>query len=364
MLVRRAHVPESLQPESLGLWPYTVPCVRELVEHGLEFTAPVTFLVGENGSGKSTVIEAIAEAFKLDAYGGRAGRRLPAPPHAMNLTEADRQYRAWMRELLGRAANEFALALDGPATFGWLDRSISAPAHAGNHRYWLRVVTERPDWACGDTWTGNADANDLPDWPLPRVMRVQEWRDNAHRHVRAEHMTRLPGEPCSTQPEPPPGLALPDTWWNTLTGLVHELSGIATSRVNADQARVDQRIAAAFGDQPRLRIERWETVHGDLHWANLLHDPFGLADWELWGRGPAGTDAATLYLYSLARLPVAQAVHGHFADILDSTDGRKAQLYVAARLLHRAQHFGETPGLVQPVTNLGGHLLEDSSVVD
>jgi predicted ATPase len=41
----------------------------------MEFTAPLTFLVGENGSGKSTLVEALAEAFKLDAHGGKAGRR-------------------------------------------------------------------------------------------------------------------------------------------------------------------------------------------------------------------------------------------------------------------------------------------------
>jgi predicted ATPase len=75
MLVRRAYVPEGLRPESLTSWPYTVPCVGELAEHGLDFTAPITFLVGENGSGKSTLVEAIAEAFKLDAHGGRAGRK-------------------------------------------------------------------------------------------------------------------------------------------------------------------------------------------------------------------------------------------------------------------------------------------------
>lgn len=75
MLVRRAYVPEERRPASLDAWPFTVPCVSELVEHGLAFAAPVTFLVGENGSGKSTVVEAIAEAFKLDAYGGRAGRK-------------------------------------------------------------------------------------------------------------------------------------------------------------------------------------------------------------------------------------------------------------------------------------------------
>lgn len=75
MLVRRAYIPDSRRPESFGSWPYTVPCVAELAERGLEFTAPVTMLVGENGSGKSTLVEAIAEGFKLDSHGGRAGRK-------------------------------------------------------------------------------------------------------------------------------------------------------------------------------------------------------------------------------------------------------------------------------------------------
>ncbi|MPZ66452.1 MAG: AAA family ATPase [Pseudonocardiaceae bacterium] len=61
------------------MWPYTVPCVAELVEHGLEFTQPVTFLVGDNGSGKSTLVEAIAEGFKLDSRGGRAAVATGSP---------------------------------------------------------------------------------------------------------------------------------------------------------------------------------------------------------------------------------------------------------------------------------------------
>lgn len=39
-------------------FPYTVPVIKNLDE--LAFTAPVTFLVGENGSGKSTFLEALA----------------------------------------------------------------------------------------------------------------------------------------------------------------------------------------------------------------------------------------------------------------------------------------------------------------
>lgn len=75
MFVRRAYVPESLRPSSHRHWPYSVPAVAEVVEHGLEFTHPVTFFVGDNGSGKSTLVEAIAEGFKLDSRGGRAAVR-------------------------------------------------------------------------------------------------------------------------------------------------------------------------------------------------------------------------------------------------------------------------------------------------
>ncbi|MFD1425145.1 AAA family ATPase [Laceyella tengchongensis] len=56
-------------------WPFNVPAVVQLMEESLSFSAPITFLVGENGSGKSTIIEALAEGYGLDAHGGRAGRK-------------------------------------------------------------------------------------------------------------------------------------------------------------------------------------------------------------------------------------------------------------------------------------------------
>ncbi|MEF2976331.1 AAA family ATPase [Subtercola sp. YIM 133946] len=58
-----------------GRWPYTVPAVAGLIGEGLRLEAPVTFLVGENGSGKSTIVEAIAEAWGVDVRGGHSGRK-------------------------------------------------------------------------------------------------------------------------------------------------------------------------------------------------------------------------------------------------------------------------------------------------
>lgn len=50
-----------------------LPAVRALAERGeagLTFPTPVTFLVGENGTGKSTLLEAIAVACGFNAEGG------------------------------------------------------------------------------------------------------------------------------------------------------------------------------------------------------------------------------------------------------------------------------------------------------
>lgn len=48
-----------------------LPVVRSLRERdGLELCAPVTFLVGENGTGKSTLLEAIAVAWGFNPEGG------------------------------------------------------------------------------------------------------------------------------------------------------------------------------------------------------------------------------------------------------------------------------------------------------
>lgn len=44
-------------------WPYTLPVVRHIWEHGLPLAPGATVLLGENGSGKSTLTEAVAAAW-------------------------------------------------------------------------------------------------------------------------------------------------------------------------------------------------------------------------------------------------------------------------------------------------------------
>jgi len=51
-----------------NLYPFTIPTIKNLTE--LELTSSVTFLVGENGTGKSTLLEGIADNCEFNVAGG------------------------------------------------------------------------------------------------------------------------------------------------------------------------------------------------------------------------------------------------------------------------------------------------------
>lgn len=260
--------------------------------------------------------------------------------------KADARFAAWMRNNLTIAAEHFELEITGQPIFGWRLRSIGARVNASGGERWLRVVSQERRWAQGDAWTGTVDANAITEVPKPRVLDVFEWDEG--RKQRAEVMTLMPGQPCSPTDTLRSSLSLPDAWWSDLTQAIAILADTTTDRTNSNQQQVTQRITERFGDIIDTTVHHWETVHGDLHWSNLMQPQFGLLDWELWGSGPAGIDAATLLSYSLLQPPTARKVHAIFADVLGGPTGRVAQLYVIARLLRRIDD-GDYPDLAEPL---------------
>ena len=65
----RPHPAATVDPTR---WPATVPAVEQILTEGLELPPGLTVLVGENGSGKSTVTEIMARACGLNPQGGSA----------------------------------------------------------------------------------------------------------------------------------------------------------------------------------------------------------------------------------------------------------------------------------------------------
>jgi predicted ATPase len=107
---------------SFDAFPFSIPAVRDL-EH-LAFRAPVAFLVGENGSGKSTVLEAVATAWGLNPEGGSRNFRFATHAQDSALANCLRLERSARRARDGfffRAESYFNLATEIEA----LDRDPS-----------------------------------------------------------------------------------------------------------------------------------------------------------------------------------------------------------------------------------------------
>jgi predicted ATPase len=102
--------PSCALPE--GVWPRTIPAVEQILDEGLKLDRGVTFLVGENGSGKSTIVEAIAIGFGLSPEGGtRFGS------HSTRPTESPLHEAIYVSRGLG--ASKWGFFLRAETMHGW-----------------------------------------------------------------------------------------------------------------------------------------------------------------------------------------------------------------------------------------------------
>jgi predicted ATPase len=101
--VRRVELDPAAEIDRSAWWA-KIPAVVAILEHGLNIPAGVTFLVGENGSGKSTVVEALAEVQGLNAEGGSRGAM-----HSTRVTEAPLGAALRVIRTPGRRANSYFL---------------------------------------------------------------------------------------------------------------------------------------------------------------------------------------------------------------------------------------------------------------
>ena len=79
IMLKRDRVP------SFEDYPFSIPAIRNL--QALSLPGPVTFLVGENGTGKSTLLEAVAIASGFNAEGGSRNFRFSTRDSHSNLHE-------------------------------------------------------------------------------------------------------------------------------------------------------------------------------------------------------------------------------------------------------------------------------------
>jgi predicted ATPase len=93
-------------------WCLRVPAVSQLARDGLDLAPGVTFLVGENGTGKSTLVEAVAVAFGLSPEGGST-----QGAHSTRVTESGLASALRLRRGLG--ASRWGFFLRAETMHGW-----------------------------------------------------------------------------------------------------------------------------------------------------------------------------------------------------------------------------------------------------
>jgi predicted ATPase len=114
-------------------YPFNIPAVREMGT--IEFHPDVTFFVGENGAGKSTVLEAIAMALGFSPEGGTQNVQLSTTESVSPLHDAlrlARSFRKYKDSYFLRAESFFNVAtyMDEMQYFGgYGGKSLHARSH-------------------------------------------------------------------------------------------------------------------------------------------------------------------------------------------------------------------------------------------
>ena len=78
-----------------GCYPWNLPFFKGF--EVLEFNQPVTFFVGENGTGKSTLLEGIAEAYGMNTEGGGRNFNFSTTSHRSPVAPALKLVRSYRR---------------------------------------------------------------------------------------------------------------------------------------------------------------------------------------------------------------------------------------------------------------------------
>ena len=122
--------PSKRHPPEMDRWPFTIPAVAQIVaDGGLDIPPGITILVGENGSGKSTIIEALAAIYP------RSGFENPfAMVTGVGASEEDSPLCFHLRPKLAQLASRAGFFLRAESMHGFLaavDQSEKAFGYGG-----------------------------------------------------------------------------------------------------------------------------------------------------------------------------------------------------------------------------------------
>ena len=180
-------------PADRSQWWARVPAVAALLDHGLDLAGGVTFLVGENGSGKSTIVEALARAYGLNPEGGSRHAMHSTRPTESPLGES-------LRLIRSPAARGHAYYLRAETTHGlytYLESlGIDGDLHDRSHGEGFLDLIERKFDGYGFFLMDEPEAPLSFTSTLSLVVSLDDLRQRGSQVVVATHsplLTALPG---------------------------------------------------------------------------------------------------------------------------------------------------------------------------
>ncbi|MFE7608097.1 hypothetical protein [Streptomyces celluloflavus] len=276
------------------------------------------------------------------------------------LTEPeDPEVTARMRTARGRACTELGIRPEQGAdeAWGWHGRTLSLPVVAPGGPAWLRLGCAPSDEVNVTFWDGSVTAEQaIPDSvPRPRLHAVHDWSDGQWEY-RAELYERVTARPASTTATLTANPDVPSNWWRAVRAGLDDIAQVPTERFSVHQPFLKRAMPQFLGTPIDTTAPSWSTAHGDFHWANLCAPELRIFDWEGWGLAPTGYDTAVLHSHSLLMPSVAATVRHELRDVINTPEGRYAELAVITQLLHSTTR-GDNLELADPLRRRAEHLL-------
>lgn len=191
--------------EDADAYPFSIPAVRAL--DGLELS-PVTYFIGENGSGKSTILEALAVASGFNAEGGTINFTFATRRSESALHESIRLVRAPRRPRTGfflRAESFFNLGteierLDAEPSFGppVIDSYGGRSLHERSHGESFLALMKNRFGPNGLYILDEPEAALSPSRQLSLLIRIHELIEEGSQFIIATHAPIVLAYPDAT----------------------------------------------------------------------------------------------------------------------------------------------------------------------
>ncbi|MBY0264384.1 MAG: hypothetical protein K2P90_02995 [Holosporales bacterium] len=243
----------------------------------------------------------------------------------------------------------------GEIAYGWRQKSAGQAVSLQNEAIvWIQVALHRsPEVA--SLFRKRLEAKDQIIGIQPPKLLELTTKEEPLRTLWTS--TFVESAPFSITPELQDPIVLDSEWLQKLETQLIRLAEASSPFESYRQELITRRIQERYGPDLPTQIETWQTIHGDLHWANVTED-CTLLDWEGWGIGPRYLDIAFLYEYSVACPPVCQILEEKFPFLWGTSDGLICLLFVSSELLRMIELYEDHPQLKTPLETLAQRVIQ------